>query len=610
MKKRVLSLSVILFSILSPLKAQETTPQIDAFLQKIEGASLEELEKELDEGIDGLKAFMGFFTSPEEDIKTFTTEEERFSEPFNIDTSMVHIATNQYDHIGFVQTFKEQKSHLKFQNIVDDYWSSLSLPEGMEEWFTPKKIYFKDGTSSTEGISDNKISFFWEEEWLEELKVIDSIEIDYHINYTTAYDSLDLHKKTKKLHYKTGEVKVKKLEKNHLYITISDDYANGFYLRALNREGKPLSESSSSFSPTSDKASSDVMTEMISLLEDILGKLKKGKFKDTEAVKKYLVKKFSKIEEKKDTDGVRHLKFYFNGNIDSLMLYFETEESSQTVPFIAVNDDDFRKILLGRTKEHLIFMDELANELFRIDERPLERIGDRFFFENDTYFYLNTVTKSLDSMQAVQLFEATNGLVFIQKKEENGFMVHDAHLKQFSTIEFSNVRSIDEQYAHALDFKKEHYAVDAQGKIKKIEGVTEIGNLSEGLLIAKSNEQYGFINAAGEIAIPFAYREVELFKEGLALVANEEGRYGFIDKKGKIVLPMVYERAYSFENGIALVSAENGYQLINPSGTVVVNSEYKYGYAINGRGIQKTYQFGDKTYDAFGNFIPKEKTEN
>jgi len=554
MKKSVLTLILFLFTIINTISGQE----IDTFLGKIDGASLEELEQELDEGITGLKSFMDFFTAPNEETKTFTAEEERFSEPFKIDTSIVQRVTKQFEKIGFLQTFKENKSHLEFEKIGDDYWNTVSLPEGMEERFTPKKIYYKDGTTTSVGIGENEVSFFWEKEW-GAIKVIDSVEIDYNIRYTKTYDSLKLQKKTKKLNYKNGIVKIEKLKENYLYITISDAYSDGFYLRALNSDGKPLSQSSSSFSPTSDASSSDGMTAMLSLLEDVQNRLKKKKFKDVEGLKNYLIKKFSKLEATKDKDEVRHLKFYFDGNIDSAQLYFETEEGSQTVPFTATNNGDFKKILLMQTKEHIIFMNALANEIFRIDARPLERIGDRFFVENETYLHLNLANKSLDSLEAIKVFETINGLAFIQKEISDGFIVYDTNLKKLSEIPFSNVWSVDKEYAHTLSHDKENYAIDSKGTLKKIKGIDQILDLSEGLLMAKSNGKFGFIDVSGEIKIPCIYNDAELFSEGLAVVMNEEGQYGFINAKGMIALPLIYNRANSFENGIALVSEGNEY---------------------------------------------------
>jgi len=358
------------------LQAQEISPEMEAFIARMDGANLEELEKELDEGIEGLRAFAGFFESSGTEIKDYTKEEERFEEPFKIDTSVVAKALHQFDNIGFIQTFSENKVLVKFRKIGNDYWNTEWMGEGMEEKFIPKTIFYSDGTSISEGISENKLSFFFENPW-GNIAVIDSIQIDYNIRYTAAYDSLELSKKTKKIKYKDGLIKIEKLEKNYVYLTVSDKYSDRLNIRALNSDGKILNQNSSSFGPMPDNKSKDGFEEILGLLEEVQTKLKADKFKDTESLKKYLLKKVDKIESVKDKDRVYHLKYYFEGNIENLRLYIETEEKSKTVSFTAINDNEFKNILLKQTEEHIIFMDALANELFRVDRRSLERIGER-----------------------------------------------------------------------------------------------------------------------------------------------------------------------------------------------------------------------------------------
>ncbi|MDB4292678.1 hypothetical protein N9954_04670, partial [Maribacter sp.] len=321
MKKRFLLFLVLVFTSTSTfLNAQEMTPEMEAFLAKIDGGTLADIEAELAAGIEGLKAFTGFFDGGDsEGIKDYTGEEEQFDEPFKIDTSVVAKAVLQFDNMGFQQSFKNGKSLVKFKKNGEDYWNTLWMEEGMSEGFSPKAIYYKDGTTVTEGISDYGYSSFFEEPW-GTINVIDSIAIDYSIYYTAAYDSLVLTKKSKKIKYKDGVIKVKKLENNFLYVTISDAYADGFYVNALNADGKVLNSNSSSYSPTADDQAGDGISEILKSLEDVQAKLKANKFKDTKALKKYLLKNLSKIEEAKDTDGVYHKKYYFQGNIETVKL--------------------------------------------------------------------------------------------------------------------------------------------------------------------------------------------------------------------------------------------------------------------------------------------------
>lgn len=51
---------------------------------------------------------------------------------------------------------------MKFSKIGKDYWNTQWMEDGMEEKFIPKTIFYKDGTSISRDISENKLSFFFE----------------------------------------------------------------------------------------------------------------------------------------------------------------------------------------------------------------------------------------------------------------------------------------------------------------------------------------------------------------------------------------------------------------------------------------------------------------
>jgi len=584
------------------------TPEMKAFLARIDGSSLADIEAELDEGINGLKAFTGFFDGGDsEGIKDYTGEEEHFEEPFKIDTTLGAKAILQFNKMGFQQSFSNGKSLVKFKKIGDDYWNTMWMEEGMSEGFRPKAIYYKDGTTVTEGISDYEYSTFFEEPW-GPIKVIDSIAIEYSIRYTADYDSLLVTKKSKKVDYKDGSIKVKKLENNFLYVTISDAYADGFYVNALNAEGKVLNANSSSYSPTSDNQAGNGISEILKTLEDVQAKLKANKFKDTKALKKYLLKNLSKIKEAKDNDGVYHNKYYFQGNIDTVKLFLETKEISKTITFTATNTSGFGDIILMQDKIHNIFLDANAKELFRLEYTPLEQQRSRYFQNDSLYYHLDIENKTLNALDVFRVWEAPNGLAFIQDTQEASFLAYNANHELVSEIAFDDLFGIDKEYVEGIS-NKEHYILNARGEINKLEGISEIGELFDGRMAAKSNEKYGFIDASGAVVIPFEYMHVENFNEGLAIVAKEANKFGLIDTNGKTIIPLKYFGVKSYENGIAWVSTGDGYALIDKTGKTLANAAGS-SYSVSGSGVDKTYQFGDKKYDAFGTLIStKEPTD-
>lgn len=56
-------------------------------------------------------------------------------------------------------------------------------------------------------------------------------------------------------------------------------------------------------------------------------------------------------------------------------------------------------------------------------------------------------------------------------------------------------------------------------------------NFCEGLIYAKKNGKYGFLNSSNEIIIQFNYDEVSDFSEGFAVV-QRYGKYGYVDRYG------------------------------------------------------------------------------
>ena len=74
---------------------------------------------------------------------------------------------------------------------------------------------------------------------------------------------------------------------------------------------------------------------------------------------------------------------------------------------------------------------------------------------------------------------------------------------------------------------------------------------SEGFAVARAQNigqlLYGFIDKAGNIAIPMEYTEAHSFNGGLARV-EKDGKSGYIDKNGSIVVSIEYGSSYYFSN--------------------------------------------------------------
>ena len=112
--------------------------------------------------------------------------------------------------------------------------------------------------------------------------------------------------------------------------------------------------------------------------------------------------------------------------------------------------------------------------------------------------------------------------------------------------------------------------------------LTYVGSLHEGYAPVKKNNQWGFINAAGDLVVDFrsdlvenekvstardlgvATQEVPLMQEDRAIIKkNIEGinYYGFIDETGEVVIEPEFLNVSLFNNGKALALKLEGEQL-------------------------------------------------
>jgi len=111
--------------------------------------------------------------------------------------------------------------------------------------------------------------------------------------------------------------------------------------------------------------------------------------------------------------------------------------------------------------------------------------------------------------------------------------------------------------------------------------------ISDGLfrIIDEKSGLIGFADLQGKIVIPYQFKWVNRFSEGLAGVCIDcisekhdnpkvftkllKGAFGFINKKGEIVIKPQFEIVGSFENGRCKVWKDNSQYFINKKGEII-----------------------------------------
>lgn len=89
----------------------------------------------------------------------------------------------------------------------------------------------------------------------------------------------------------------------------------------------------------------------------------------------------------------------------------------------------------------------------------------------------------------------------------------------------------------------------------------------------------GVVNRFNKQLIPIKYDEidhdfVEILKEEGLIRAKKNGKWGFLDKSGKEIIPFVYENVWNFKSGSAFVSKDQKWGSINPFGNLEIEIKY------------------------------------
>ena len=82
---------------------------------------------------------------------------------------------------------------------------------------------------------------------------------------------------------------------------------------------------------------------------------------------------------------------------------------------------------------------------------------------------------------------------------------------------------------------------------------------SSGYVALKKNSRMGLVEEeTGKIMIPFEYKRLGNFSDGMVQAENLEGKCGYLDVNGKEVLPFIYDICGDFSEGLAAVLQKTG----------------------------------------------------
>ena len=153
------------------------------------------------------------------------------------------------------------------------------------------------------------------------------------------------------------------------------------------------------------------------------------------------------------------------------------------------------------------------------------------------------------------------------------------------------------------------YSYDGESLSEYSEGYSHFKGYGEGLFCVANNHdgKYGFVNAKGEIVIPFEFESCSSFSDGMAAYKDSTGFSGFIDKTGAIVIPAQFDYVCDFSDGLAYVRNDQIEGFIDKSGKVIIDTKGKYSEC--GFGFKKGFCVVESE-DTDGMGIINKKGEN
>lgn len=159
---------------------------------------------------------------------------------------------------------------------------------------------------------------------------------------------------------------------------------------------------------------------------------------------------------------------------------------------------------------------------------------------------------------------------FIQAKKGNKYQIFDFNLKSifnqtFDELKWFDIEDTDTQSVNwvspgetlgAIGNDGKYLVITSKGKILLSELPYQIKGITEGLLIIKQNEKYGYMDKDSNIIIPLEYDGALGFNDGFAVVLRNK-LMGVIDKSNNIILPIEYDYIENYGKGIFHVVKNN-----------------------------------------------------
>ncbi|APU09718.1 hypothetical protein A5M85_05300 [Cellulophaga lytica] len=540
--KKILYIITALLAIVSCNKTQpKNNTELNEFISALDNKPLDEIKEEVNTNIKQFESMVKFFNgSFSNNIKTINKEDEKYEEPFKVDTIGIGKALNQFKNVRFSQTYSNYDSDLKFISTNNDNEDPIKLGQGVTQTFTPKKIYYHNGEVRTDSIEDYGLDFHFTEKW-GKAKAIDSIDITFKVDYIKDYDVVEISSDNPTVQYKGGEINFVKAEGNYIYFTLSDTIASPIKVQGHNEEGKVLDRSGYSNNGVAPDEQEDILTEMLGYFKKLQKKLNDDDFKDTAELQEYLKDNLSSIDFFNDNDGIFHKQYYYYGTVKSVKLFFKKDTKTEETTFTAYNYQPIKEndaLVAMQTENAIVFIDSNGEPKITIQGvGGLENIGGNFYEDYNHFYHLNKAEEKLDTLLVYSVEAFSNGLIgILPEQESDNYTLVTQDNKPIGSNLYWQIKEVG-NLLFGITNDNKYYLLDENANATLLPNVNNIyKNLADDrIMVSNTNSKIGFINSKGELVIPFKYTDAKDFEDGITAV-EFNGTYKLIDTNGKVLV--------------------------------------------------------------------------
>lgn len=174
---------------------------------------------------------------------------------------------------------------------------------------------------------------------------------------------------------------------------------------------------------------------------------------------------------------------------------------------------------------------------------------------------------------------------WIQAKNNDKWGVIDYKGRVVVPFQYDYIGEISEERYCRVRLNEKYGVIDHKGRVVIPVIYDNMWFFYDGKMRVALGRKQGFINRRNEVVIPIAYDDFVYgyFVNGL-IGARKDGKWGFIDPNGQVVVPFRYMRVYQFQEGRSWVANfENKWALIDSHDSAITSFEYDYPFKCSYR---------------------------